>query len=664
MIKDISLFKIMKTITYLKMVNKLYHYSIWLISLIISLGAGIYYFYALNWLGLIISLILSLIVFRLLTKYRPLLDDSASNRSEKNPHKSTAYLLLIPYLISQIILYFYLLSARSGRPLISPWEVVNNNFFIIYGISTLLLIIILSKKYFTSIFRLILISTHYFLALIVTACVYKIGYGFDPFIHRAALELIDLQGFVLPKTPYYLGQYSLIITLHKISFLKIAWLNIFLVPVLAALYLPATIYRFLKQKTATQNIILNLSSILLVSSLLIKPFIITTPQNLSYLFLILSIFNSLDKKTRISAWLTALASAAIHPLTGLPALIWMTWISLRELNYFYQPENNQHQKYLKYGISFLLATILPFVLYLGGGAKFHLGNINDWLEEKYSTLIGSPGLFGAENIFLNLTYFLINNYQLVLMAGLLSVVIFYSRNKKNNQSLLQNLIIAASALFIAYFLSGWLQFTNVISYEQTNYSQRIPWLIFFFLLPILIIIINRLINLIFQESNTVKIICLFLVTGLMSAALYGAYPRFDKYYNSRGYSTSDYDFKAVRAIEADSKGAYVVLANQQVSAAALCEFGFNRYLRSKSEQIYFYPIPTGGPLYQYYLDMVYKKPDRENVAGAFALSGADTIYLVINRYWNNSRRLIAEAQITADNWWQIDKEIFIFKYRR
>jgi len=432
MIKDISLFKVMKTIFWPNVANKLYHYSLWLISLIISLGAIVYYFYALNWLGLVISLILSLTIFKLLTKYQSLANtanysQTGYNQPQKNPQELRAYLLLVLYLISQIILYFYLLSARSGRPLISPWEVVNDNFFIAYGVSTLFIIIILFKKYFSSTFRLIIISVHYFLALAIAIGVYRLGYGFDPFIHQAALELIDLQGFILPKTPYYLGQYSLIITLHKISSLKIAELSVFLVPVLAALSLPITIYRFLKNETLNLGAAPRLIGVLLISSLLIRPFIITTPQNLSYLFLILSIFNSLDRKNRVSAWLTALASAAIHPLTGLPALIWIIWVSLHELNYFRQLKNNQRQKYLRYGASFLLAISLPLVLYLGGGGKFHLKNINNWLLEKYNTLIGHPGLFGAENIFLNLVYFLINNYQIVLLIGLLGIVIFYYR---------------------------------------------------------------------------------------------------------------------------------------------------------------------------------------------------------------------------------------------
>lgn len=645
--------------------EKLYHYSLWIISLIISFGALVYYFYALNWLGLIISLVISLSVFCLLTRHSPLLENPSDNFSNKPSIKLRAYLILLFYTISQTILYYYLLNAQSERALLSPWEVINYNFFILFSVGVGLLIIILSKEYFSRAVGITLISIHSFLSLVIAAFIFKIGYGFDPFIHRAALELIDYQGYILPKTPYYLGQYSLIIILHKISTCSIGWLNTFLVPILASIFLPLTIYRFLKHENYFLNISFNLTSIFLISGLLIKPFIITTPQNLSYIFLIICIFNSLNKKNIVTAWLTALASAAIHPLTGLPALIWISWTGLREQKHFNQFNNNSHYKYLKYSASFLLATTLPLVLYLGSGAQLHLKNITSWLWEIYNTFIGAPGLFGSENIFLNLGYFLINNFQLILVTGLVFITII--RQKKSrfiNQSSFSNLVIVAKSLFISYLICSCLQFVNVIDYEQSSYSQRIPWLIFFFMLPIIIVYLNKLITIIFSETKKIQVICLFIATGLMSAALYGAYPRFDKYWNSRGYSTSKYDIQAVRAIEADSPGAYAVLANQQVSAAALHEFGFNRYLSGSSGKIYFYPIPTGGPLYQYYLNMVYKTPDRENIASAFTLSGTDTIYLVINRYWNNSRRLIAEAQTTANTWWQIDNEIYIFKYTR
>jgi hypothetical protein len=50
--------------------------------------------------------------------------------------------------------------------------------------------------------------------------------------------------------------------------------------------------------------------------------------------------------------------------------------------------------------------------------------------------------------------------------------------------------------------------------------------------------------------------------------------------------------------------------------------------------------------------------------GALELFGTNTGYLVINKYWYQSGRVINEAKLTADRWWTINNEVYIFKYQR
>jgi hypothetical protein len=150
---------------------------------------------------------------------------------------------------------------------------------------------------------------------------------------------------------------------------------------------------------------------------------------------------------------------------------------------------------------------------------------------------------------------------------------------------------------------------------------------------------------------------------MLSTSLYLSYPRFDKYHNSRGYSTGINDLKAVEYIEKNSKNDYIVLANQQVSAAALKNFGFSRYLKNKNnEEIYFYPIPTGGELYRYYLEMVYEKPTKENMLKAMEFSKVSEAYFVLNKYWWAFPKILEEAKIEADQFTDINEEVYIFKY--
>ncbi|MBU4375668.1 hypothetical protein KKH38_04155, partial [Patescibacteria group bacterium] len=143
------------------------------------------------------------------------------------------------------------------------------------------------------------------------------------------------------------------------------------------------------------------------------------------------------------------------------------------------------------------------------------------------------------------------------------------------------------------------------------------------------------------------------------------------YFNSRCFSTSKNDIEAVNWIENNTESDYIVLANQQVSAAALREFGFKKYYspplidkeRGSGGEVFYYPVPTGGPLYQYYLDMVYEKPSRETMAKAMDLAGVSEGYFVLNKYWRAFDKILEEAKLEADSWEDIgDGDVFVFKY--
>ena len=175
-----------------------------------------------------------------------------------------------------------------------------------------------------------------------------------------------------------------------------------------------------------------------------------------------------------------------------------------------------------------------------------------------------------------------------------------------------------------------------------------------------------------------------------------AYPRNDPYIIGHGYSVSAADLKTVNYIDQEAADkSYVVLANQAVAAAAIQELGFKKYFpqmpintngyeftnnhlsesapttdkesnlnsSTVSNNIFFYPIPTGGPLYQIYLQMVYQLPLRETAQKASQLTGAKIVYLVVNRYWERAAEIIEIAQETADKYAIINGgQVYVFKY--
>jgi len=655
--------------------------SLLFISLLMICGAIIYYFYALNWIGVVLTIIFSVGIFiALQALYNKHGADSSEDltlaeridTTNKKPYLQKYYLLSL-YVASYLGAGAMLISSRSDRALITPWAIIPTDFFWLYALTSLFLVFILIKKDLSNTTKLVLLSAHYFISLGVPIIVYKISYGYDPFIHEATMRLIDTKGFVLPKPPYYLGEYSLIIVLHKISGLTIAGLNKILVPILVAIFLPTALYKFLKswlaeniesaKKISHNNIFL---IILFLLSLTFSPFILSTPQNLSYLFLILTILSGLSSSRPAATWILALATTALHPLAGLPALTFAAVVSLTSAKNIL---SQQWQKIIKSGIFLFSSLALPLTLFFAAGRDNKLAGSQNIFSSFKPWLINTSSA-GREDFLSNFVYFFANNYPLfIILLGLATVLYyyFYNRQQTNNLTKYQenasNIIkIIIPSLLIAYLLSKQINFNDLINYEQSDYASRLPIIIIIFLLPFWLMAGYNLIKKIRQSERAIQIICLIFGLGLLNVALYSSYPRFDKYWNSHGYSTSQNDIEAVKSVARDTDMPYIVLANQQVSAAALKELGFDHYHDSSAGAIYFYPIPTGGPLYQYYLDMVYKAPDQKTMTEAMAFAGVERGYLIVNKYWYQSDRIIAAARLTAQEWWDINNEVYIFKY--
>lgn len=623
------------------------------LSLIMIFGSGIYFIYALNWLGIILSLALSLVTTFFV--YKKIKHDKTTETvsTEELPNKTKKLILILLrslYLVIVLTLLFLLIKNASDEALISPWQKVPKIFFFLYFAATTILFFILERSSGKK--SLLLLKIHYFLTFSVAAIIYKIGYGFDPFIHGATMELIDSEGSVEPKTVYYLGQYSLIVIVHKITTLPIYWLNKFLVPTLAAIFLPKALFSFLKNRGISQKYLI---IILIALALPFNLFILSTPQNLTYIWLLLTIFYSLNGTPGIMPFIFALATLAIHPLSGIPAMFFVTWPYIKKIKNkisltLYKVIN------ITFWIISTLALPLSFV-YIGGGSlkdlSFNLKNLLKLFKD------GGTGNNIAD-IFLNLPY-LFNNLWLpiFIILNIIGFIIWFKRNKDN----LSSFIKIISALIIGLILSASLEFSFLIDYEREAYVSRLPIIIALFSLPALLLSLDYLVLKVFKKTRVEIFGGLFLAVVAISSSLYLSYPRLDAYHNSKGYSVSASDIEAVRQINTKSKEPYIVLANQQTSVASLKEFGFIKYFETPEEKIFFYPIPTGGKLYAYYLKMVNEEPKKETMREAMNLVGVKESYLVVNKYWWFSDRIIAAAKLSADDYFKTsDNNIYIFQY--
>lgn len=622
------------------------------LSLIMIWGALVYYLYQLNWLGTIITLVLSLSSFYVRAKLlQPENDEPELIKIIPQKKFLLTYWPIFVYGLLIIASFLILFKSSSDAALISPWKSVPANFFFIYFIATTWLFFSLNRNLQPGI-KLNLLRVHYLLALSVAVIVYKIGYGFDPFIHQATMELIDKQGYVNPKPLYYLGQYSLVVILHKLSGVSIYLLNKALVPILAAIFLPKAIYSFIKEKGEPKRAMIVILALL---ALPLNLFILSTPQNLTYLWLLLLILYSLSKHLSYLPLLLGLATMSIHPLSGLPAVLFITWLELLK--------RKEHIKAIWWKV-FNTALWLSVALSLPISFTFVTGQ--SWKDLSLSlNSLGSVFNFShtstnLSNFVLNFPYLINNNWLFIFIALVIFGFIIWFKQNKNEAWLFVRII---SALFIGFLLSASLSFDFLINYERDAYVSRLPVLMAIFCLPALILMIDYLTTKIWRRPKNAIIGAYILITILITTSLYLSYPRLDAYTNSRGYSVSQADLLAVDSIAKQTDKPYLVLANQQTSVASLKELGFDNYFKVNNEQIFFYPIPTGGKLYQYYLDMVNITPSKDTMRQAMDLTGAKESYFVISKYWWLSSHIIAEAKINADTYWAInDGEIYVFRF--
>lgn len=555
---------------------------------------------------------------------------------DRSLHASRFTLLLTAL---ALLLAGLLVLYRSGtwEAIRSPWEVVPPYFFIIVFCVAALLIFTFLRGNGTR--GLILLPIFATLLVGVALAAFRAGYGFDPYIHQAAEKFIQAHGFLAPRTFYYIGQYAIVLTTSTITGTPSEWIDRLLVPVAATL-LPLLAYGALvarKLKPGAAAI-----GALGLFALPFSSWIATTPQSLANLFLLAALLAALGNSRLSTIALFALSAAVAHPIAGIPALVFTALYALRHVQ----------QPFLRrmffLGLTVTGSVALPALFLLAGGGQFSALGIPDYLA-------WSAYLKNRFDPFRDLAYAWIWNAPLVLTTA--AFVGWIAIRK-------QKIPYAAAGLatfMTAAMVGGFVSFPKLPIYEQGDYGVRLAGVALLFFLPLFLLALAALTERTHGWGR--KIAFAGLMAAAITASTYGSYPRTDKYDSTHGFNTSAADIHAVQAIEADAAGRrYIVLTNQATSAAALREFGF-RYYQTADEKLYFYSIPTGGPLYEKYLKMVYESPTREVAAKAMDLAGVDTAYLAVSRYWTQASRVVEAASREADAEFQIDNgRIYVFRY--
>lgn len=509
----------------------------------------------------------------------------------------------------------------------------------------------------------------------IPALVYKIGYGFDGFLHIASEKILLTSGTLSPKPFYYIGQYVFTTWFSRLADIPVAAIDRWLVPVGVALLLPLTILLiggFNPRYGSARFLILGL--------LPLSAFASTTPQNFAYLLGLCALFLSVDRARQnispIVPIILLLWAIAVHPLAGLPLLLVAAALILST----YERKTSQILSWVCVCLAGVAVPAMFYILGLHGNLSliwnlkmmFSPGTWLTWLKD-FTPWIGNrtvvwPAWTSLTAKILPFILFITALFGSNLptrtgeVTSPLQTTHYPLLTTHSSNRRISYLLITAAIILMASsaVLKNISDFSFLIDYERGNYADRLNALAIFCLLPAAML---GLMNFWPRIKHAPKILSagiMIFFLGLATALAYDSLPRHDALVAGRGWSTSFDDFDVVKLIDHDAENRnYTVLANQSVSAAAVAELGFKRY----AQDIFFYPIPTGGALYQKFLDISYNEPTLDIIKDTAQLGQSDLVYVVINDYWWRADAIASAIGKIADQKWEIgDSKVKVYKF--
>lgn len=554
----------------------------------------------------------------------------AEKKVPNEPDKHAIIYAIVLTAISGVAAYFVIHGAWvSGvtHSIRTPWPLMPSGALLALALAWLSVLLsawLVARPAFTAFLAAVAI----FSTTAIAPLIYRIGFGFDGFLHIASEKIIQNTATLSPKPLYYMGQYVFTTWLSRFTNLPVEQLDRWLVPVAAAIFFSVCVYFAF----ARHGRITSLAAFLLLP---LGVFVATTPQSLAYILGLSAILLALDQdenRVRFIAPLILTAwGVAAHPLAGIPFSLMVIAILLAK-------SGGIPRTKIIFGA---LASIFVIGSAISVPAMFLVlsksGNtLINWQPQTIFSLQPWSNFLGRFLPYIGNHYVFWPAWSTLTEQALPCLLLLASiitLTRKDIRRTPYAMALAAAILFliVGALLKSAGEFAFLIDYERGNYADRLNtmsiMLLFAAALPGITALLEKTKTAgLFRGTATIVLLLSF------SAGLaYGSLPRHDAMVVGRGWSTSATDIEAVRAIQSDAdKHPYTVLANQSVSAAAVLQFGFQRYA---ADDVFYYPIPTGGPLYQIYLDMTYKDPTRAAAQEAGRLGDSSLVYVVINDYW-------------------------------
>lgn len=616
-------------------------------------GAGIYFFYKIDALAALILLCIPFICMLGADLFSPQCEKELGE--EKTGIQCTHVILFAALMLFLAFFWYVLFHSQTTDALLGPWAALRRPVFIPYFLATIALLgMILSRA--PNILSLLSLCAFFVSIFSVLLVVFPLGFGFDPHLHQATERAIARDGLMLPKQLYYLGQYALIAFLSKLFAISANTLDRIFLPLLSGVSIPIAALLCSRAYSFSKK-----SSLLFALFGLFIPFgyaVFTVPWNIASLLTIIFSYVSIAyirskyKGILIFLFLLAIAALSIHPLAGLPLL--GVFICLIAMHIF---RGHKKRTTIITGITLLFGASVPLAFWLNSLRSTQLdiifklpswGSIQTFLN-LFS--LHADTRFSAALDFIHIIYQ--NSSAILLLLTATGLILSVWKSHFFWKQSLFPLIGAGICVMNYLLIEGFFSFPSLISYEQHDYANRMLSLAVFFLIPpttyALVVLFEKLLA---HPSRIFRVAWLIFFAGILTGSFYLSYPSNDVYRSFHGYTISQADINAARTIQKHAGGEpYIVLANQVVSAAAIREFGFQKYFditqNGATRQYFYYPIPTSSPLYGFFIDMQ-AYPQKETIQRAMELFNVKKAYVVVTRYEDRYAQIIERARVFAD----------------
>jgi len=570
---------------------------------------------------------LAIFVCLVLTAIIPTPDAEKKIRPETG-NKSVFYAIVLAA-ISSAAAYFVVHAAWSEgitHSIRTPWPLMPHGTLLALALTWLSVLLsawLVARPAFSALLAAIAV----FSTTSIASLIYRIGFGFDGFLHVASEKIIMNTATLSPKPLYYMGQYVFTTWLSRFTNLPIDHIDRWLVPVATAIFFSVCIYFAF----ARHGRITSLAALLLLP---LGAFVATTPQSFAYVLGLSAIFLALDQDANRVGFIAPLIlgtwSVAAHPLAGVPFILMAIAILLARSGNLPRTKMILGALAAIFVIASAVSVPAMFIILSKGG-----NTLINWQPQAIFSLQPWMDFLGRFSPYLSNHYVFwpawstLAEQALPLVLLLATIITFFQKNLRRTPFALA-LTAAILFLIVGALLKSTGEFAFLIDYERGNYADRLNamavMLLFAAALPGIATLLEKSKNAGLLRGTA----SIALLLSFSAALAYTSLPRHDAMVVGRGWSTSASDIEAVRAIQSDAdKRPYTVLANQSVSAAAVSQFGFQRY----AGDVFYYPIPTGGPLYQIFLDMTYKDATRAAAQEAGRLGDSGLVYVVIDDYW-------------------------------